>query len=147
MTLGAMKIPDDMYDKVIRFATGLTNASEAQDTKGYWYLYDQLRQYCEAESCSGREHPFLWETLADYTINDQIAIGLYIRALEKARCMGALDYEASILFALAERCGEIGDSTSAYRYALEANERAKVLDDLELRRNISAFLLSESRKT
>jgi hypothetical protein len=139
-----MKIPDDMYETVFGLATELVNASEAADKKSHWRLYTELREYCEPESRSGREHPFLWETLGDFTTDDQTAIDLYMKALERARSAGYQDYEASILFALAERYSAIGDGALAYKYALEANEKAEVLDDLDLRRSISEFLLGES---
>ncbi len=142
-----MKIPDEMHDRVFGFATSLTNASEARDTKAYWRIYGELLEYCETEARSGRDHPFLWETVADFTADDQAATGIYMKALEKARRVEARDYEASILFALAERYRDMGDSTLAHSYASEANEKAKVLKDLELRRSISEFLLNESKNT
>lgn len=140
-----VKIPDDMYKRVFDLATGLMNASEASDTRTYWQLYRELEMYCKAETA--RDHPFLWETLADFTTDDQASIALYAKALESAQRLGATEYEASILLALAERYRDIGDKALAYRHAVEANEKAKALDDLELRRSISEFLLKQSNST
>ncbi len=78
-----MKIPEDIYERILDLATSLTNASEFGDTKFYWSLYGELRKFCEGESESGRDHPFLWETLADFTSDDRAAITLYAKALEK----------------------------------------------------------------
>jgi hypothetical protein len=89
-----VKIPDDMYERVFGFATGLTNASEAGDTKTYWELYSELAVYCEAETA--RDHPFPWETLADFTTDDQASVALYAKALESAKRLGVAEYEASI---------------------------------------------------
>ena len=139
-----MKIPDALYERVFDLATGMTYASESGDTKSFWRLYDELRVYCEAQSDPHRDHPFLWETLADFTTDDRIAIDLYLKALRKAEQLGAADYEASIGLAIAERYPEAGNATLASRYASSANERAKSLDDLELRRRISQFLLDQS---
>jgi hypothetical protein len=136
-----MKIPEDMYERVFDLATSLMNASEAGDTRTYWELYSELRVYCEAQTA--RDHPFMWETLADFTTDNQASVALYIKALASATVLGATEYEASILFALAERYNDIGNKTLAHRYALEANETAKALDDLALRRSISEFLLRE----
>ncbi len=141
------KIPDDMYDKIFDLATMLVNASEAGDTKRIWSLYNELHEYCEAEDRSGRGHPFLWETLADFTTDDQAATALYMKALKHARKLKAPDYEASILFALAQRYSAMGDDELAYKNASEANEIAKVLDDLDLKRDIAEFLLSKSVRT
>lgn len=140
-----MKIPDDIYERVFGFATDLMNASEAGDTKTYWQLYNEFEAYCEAETA--RDHPFLWETLADFTTDDQASLALYIKALASAQRLGTTEYEASILFALAERHNDIGNKALAYRYAQEANEKAKALNDLALRRSISEFLLRESSNT
>lgn len=140
-----MKIPDDMYERVFSLATDMTNASEAGDTKTYWQLYSELRVYCEAETA--RDHPFPWETLADFTTDDQASIALYLKALAASKHLISNEYEASILFALAARFKSIGNADLAYRYALEANEKAKALNDLDLRRSISEFLLSAANNT
>jgi hypothetical protein len=140
-----VKIPEDIYARVFDLATGLMNASEAGDTRTYWQLYDELQVYCEAQTA--RDHPFLLETLADFTTDDQASIALYVKALASATRLGATEYQASILFAMAERYNDIGNNALAYRYALDANEIAKTLHDLTLRRSISEFLLRESTKT
>ncbi|MFS2033039.1 hypothetical protein ACEN8I_03345 [Polaromonas sp. CT11-55] len=140
-----MKIPEDMYSHVFELSTQLMNASKSEDLKSYWRFYDELRLYCEEESKSGRDHPFLWETLADFTNDNGVAVALYEKALDLANRSNAVGYQASIQIALAERFKDIGDTKQALKYALEANTNAKGLDDLDLRRQISEFLLSESK--
>jgi hypothetical protein len=140
-----MKIPEDMYEHVFGLSTDLMNASEAEDMKTYWRLYETLRTYCETESQVGRDHPFLWETLADFTTDDRASVRLYLKAFEQAQRAEAAEYIASIGIALAERYRSIGDAGQAIKYASEANERAKELNDLDLRRQISEFLLNESK--
>jgi len=141
-----MKIPDDIFERVFDLATKLTDASATDDTKTYWQLYNELRDFCEEEISSGRNHPFLLESLADFTTDDRASISLYLKALEAAARAGAKDYEASIGLAVAERYRAIGDGPRAYKFALEANEKAKQLDDLDLRKDISEFLLEEAKK-
>lgn len=136
-----MKIPEDIYGRVLDLATSLTDASGAGDTKFYWSLYGELREFCEGASESGRDHPFLWETLADFTTDDCAAIPLYVKALAIASDPGAASYRASIQLAMAERYKDMGDAALARKFAVAANEEAKALDDLELRRDISEFLL------
>src|SRR5688500_6706650 len=62
-----LKIPQDIYDSVFDLATRLVASRESGDTKAFWTDYNELRQYCEAQQAAGRSHPFLWETLADFT--------------------------------------------------------------------------------
>ena len=38
----------------------------------FWVNYNALKDYCEAQSLDGYDHPFLWESIADFTIDDQI---------------------------------------------------------------------------
>ena len=140
-----MKIPDDMYEHVFALVTGMTDAAGAEDVQAYWQLYEKLEAYCAAQS--ERDHPFLWETLADFTMDDQAALALYLKALSKAQLLGNAHYEASSLLSLAERHKDMGNMDLAYRYALEASAKAKFLDNAALRRNIGEFLASGFRKT
>jgi hypothetical protein len=142
-----MDVPRDIYDRVFDLATALTEARERTDTRRGWALYSELKGYCEAQERAGVAHPFLWETLADYTDDDTVATALYMKALKQAQAPARAAYRASIQFALAERHKTLGNSDLAYKYALAANEEAKGLDDLELRRSISEFLLSEAKHT
>jgi hypothetical protein len=136
-----MKLHEDVHGRVLDLASALVNASERADTRARWQLYGELRDYCEAEAEAGREHPFLWETLADFTTDDRIAIDFYLRSLASAQRMAAREYEASISLELARRHLELGEHGIACEYALAANERGRELDDLDLRREISQFLL------
>jgi len=109
----------------------------------FWVNYNALKDYCEAQSLDGYDHPFLWESLADFTIDDRAAIPLYLRALSRAIGDEARDYRVSIRFALAERYKNMGETELARQYAIEADDEAKQVADLDLRRRISRFLLSE----
>lgn len=141
-----MKIPNDIYAIVLDLATKLTDAREAGHTKRFWEQYNQLRKFCDAQESHGVMHPFLWETLADYTDDDSAAIPLYEKALKAAQAICDADYLSSIQFALAERHQVMGNSDLAYQYALAANQTVKNVDDVELRRNISEFLLDHGKR-
>jgi hypothetical protein len=140
-----MDIPDDIYYRVLDLATELVNAFEAADMRESWELHNELREIVESEAAAGRPHPFLYETLADFTDDDRIAMGLYRTALELANEARADAYRASIQLAMAERYKNMGESELAYEYASQANAAAKGLDDLDLRKRISEFLLDESK--
>jgi hypothetical protein len=71
----------------------------------------------------------------------RVAIGFYRRALAVAEQMGASEYQASIRLELAQRPLELDEHAIACAYALAADEQARELDDLDLRRAISQFLL------
>ena len=120
-----MRVPDDIHERVLGLTTDILNTWEPDYKRARWRIYGELRDYCESLANTGRDHPFLWETLADFT-------------------SGASEYEASILFALAERHSNLGEVSVAYDYAFQANERAMRTDDLDLRRDISQFLLDHS---
>jgi len=113
-------------------------------TEKYWAHYNALKDYCEAQSLGGYDHPFLWESLADFTTDDAAAIPLYLRALDLAKDEDAREYRVSIRLALAERHRAIGKEDLALEYAIAADDEAKLLNDLELRREVSKFLLSQA---
>ena len=135
----AMKIDKDIWERVMELATLLVDAGRPDQ---YWELYNQLLAYCEEQRSVGRDHPFLWETLADFTTDDRAAIPIYLQALELAGGDEAKPYRVSVRFALAERHRSLGLETEARAYAIAADDEARSIDDLELRRQISQFLLA-----
>lgn len=136
-----MELKAEVWDRVMEFATLLANEDR---TDRYWTNYNALRDYCEAQSLGGYNHPFLWESLGDFTTSDSAAVPLYLRALEAATEEDAREYRVSIRFALAERYRAIGKEDLALEYAIAADDEARELSDLELRRNISKFLLARN---
>ncbi|WP_430391790.1 hypothetical protein [Dyella sp. 20L07] len=134
-----MEISSEVWDHVMAFVSRL--ASEEKPEK-YEADLSALREYCEAQSVAANDHPFLWETLADFTIDDNAAIPLYLRALGEAAGEDMRDYRVSIRFALAQRHKAKGETELARDYAIAADDEAKDINDQELRRRISKFLLS-----
>jgi hypothetical protein len=135
-----MDIKPEVWDRVMAFAKQLANESELDRYAG---TYKALHDFCEEQSLAGYDHPFLWETLADFTIDDGAAVPLYQRALSKAVGDEARAYRASIQFSLAERYKRLGDDALARSYAVAADDVARDIDDRELRRRINRFLLSK----
>jgi len=138
---GSVELKGDVWERVMEFATLLVNEHR---TDRYWANYNALKDYCEAQSLEGYDHPFLWESLGDFTTSDDAAIPLYLRALDMAKAEDAREYRVSIRFALAERYRAIGKEDVALEYAIAADDEARLLTDLELRRQISEFLLSRT---
>lgn len=139
-----MDIPDDIHQHVLGIARAIAEASSIGDTRAQWRLHGELREFCHAMAEAGRDHPFLWETLADFTRDDRVAVGLYLRALQQVRQLGTAEGEVSICMELAQRHVELGEPATAYAYALRADEVARLTDDLALRRRVSQFLLDHS---
>lgn len=133
----------DIYDKVKELAFELVNASWREDTPAYWDYYQQLEKVCIENRTGKNEHPFQWETLGDFT-NDSIqALKIYENARKIAHRQNLREYSASISLAMAEQYLKLGDKEMAFNTANQANNFAKTLDDLELRKEISEFLLNE----
>lgn len=136
-----MKIPADIHQRVVELTDAILAAGQSGNAELAGSRYQALLAYCQATAAAGRDHPFLWETLADFTGDEHLAIGHYRHALALARAADAADYAASICLALAERHANLDESIAAHAYALQAEEHARGSDDLPLRQAIDQFLL------
>jgi len=130
-----------LYDEVHQMALDIVNASVSENTKLKWATYEKLKLLCEANENTKNDHPIQWEALADFTDNDAQAIIIYRKALSCAESLNLNEYAASINLAMAERCQDSGQSDTAFELAKKANELAKSTNNLELRQQISEFLL------
>ena len=136
-----MKIDPDLYEDVLSLAESLVAANE-QD---YDSLYAKLRQLCAKANGSLKPHPFFYETLADFTLDDQVAIDIYLEALQVADTFRLNEYQASIQLAIAYRYQDLGDHASAFNYATGAKELAKSVGDKTLTKEIKNFLKSAKK--
>ncbi len=136
----SIALPQDVYDEVLRRSVALTNLRLQHDEQAQQETYIALRAFCEDTARSGRDHPFLWETLADFSRDAREAIALYLRALALAAQLAPGDVDGSTHFALALRYQDVGESDLAYHHAMVADDIARRTDDLSLRRDISSFL-------
>ena len=50
-----MKIPEDIYDRVLELVTMLVNASESGDNRSYWEHYNDLKAFCKTTSEANAE--------------------------------------------------------------------------------------------
>ena len=60
-------IPPDIYERVHELAVAIANASAAGDDALYDSLCQTICIFCDEQAGLGRSHPFLTETMADYT--------------------------------------------------------------------------------
>ena len=131
-----------IYEEVLEISCELVNASGDDDTKSFWENYQKLKSICEKHEGLETDHPLLWEALGDFTRDDTVSITIYEKALKLAIKKQVKEYEASINFAIAERHQSIGNNDESKSFAHMANELATQTNDLDLRKEISEFLLN-----
>lgn len=134
-----------IYQDVYNIALSMVEASENADKLNQWAAYNQLKGLCEKHQDTSYDHPFQWETLADFTNDPYASIGIYQKAFRLAKQQHLSDYLASTQLAMAENYLELGELDKAKTNADRANEVAKELPNLVLRREISLFLLTLSK--
>lgn len=106
-------IPPEMYERVRDLTLSITNATLADDAALADSHYQQLLAYYEETEKAGTSHPFLVETLADYTDDDREAIGFYLQALAISRESGRKEPTQTILVGMANRWIELGNEEQA----------------------------------
>ncbi|MCU4676124.1 hypothetical protein N7931_10835 [Catenovulum sp. 2E275] len=139
-------VDQSIYNSVLDLACELVNSSSAELTQNYWHAYQKLNELCELHKGTSKDHPLQWEALADYTRNIEQALNIYLIAIEVATNLNLSEYVASSQFAVAERFLEAGNKSEAITWASRADENARTCSNLELRKEISEFLL-ESAET
>lgn len=100
-------IPPDIYERVHDLALVMTNASLAGDTALQDSGYESLLAYYEEQMHLGCSHPYVTETLADYTDTAPTAVRYYELALEQARAYSDEPTHTKMI-SLAERLIELG---------------------------------------
>ncbi len=140
-----MKPP--LYNEVHVIALNITNASENDDKETEWSSYQELLFLCEKYESTKSNHPFQWETLADYTPSSTESIRLYEKALKIAVDKKLNEYTSSILFSMAESYSYNQNNAKSLEFAIKANDVAKTIHDLELRKEISEFILRATTNT
>jgi hypothetical protein len=136
-----------LHDEVLELSIDIVDASGVGDTKAEWNAYQKLLSLCEKNESGDLNHPFQWEALADFTSDSSASIAIYNKALIYAEQLMLIDYIASIKLAIAEVHLEAGNHDQAINMARDANESAKLTTDLELRKEISEFLLQSTKST
>jgi len=136
-----------LYNEVFEIALSITNASENNDKKTEWSSYQKLLFLCKKHENTKLDHPYQWETLADFTLLATESIKLYEQALKIAIDNNLNEYTSSILFGIAESylCNQ--DHDKSLEFAIKANDVAKTTKDLDLRKEISEFILRATTNT
>ena len=95
-----MKAP--LYNEVHILATAIANASAAEDFDAAEELYNVLWDLCLDNENKPSNHPLQWEALGDFSSETDKAIDAYQKGLAAAKAIALPEYEASLLFAMAE---------------------------------------------
>jgi hypothetical protein len=117
-------IPPDIYEHVGELAAGITNATLADDRALSKSLYQRLHLYHEEQIAAGRNHPFITETLADYTDDPLQAIHYYKQALGMSRHMTSDELTHTILIGIGTRLIEMGQCEQAEAFIRDARTEA-----------------------
>ncbi|MCD6048697.1 MAG: hypothetical protein K0Q55_100 [Verrucomicrobia bacterium] len=124
-------IPPDIYEHVSQLAFDITNATLADDHALAESLYQRLHLYHEEQLATGRSHPFILETLADYTDDPAPALRYYEKALEMSRLMTSDEPTHTILISIGERLLELKRAEQAEAFIRDGRTEAQRRGELE----------------
>ncbi|MEP5231401.1 MAG: tetratricopeptide repeat protein [Alloalcanivorax sp.] len=131
-----------MHKAVYGLAEKLMDADRKGHKDNFESLYAELQTLCTDNEKTDKDHPEQWETLADFTEDFDVALGLYEKALGKARDMNAKDYLSSIAFSMARLQVELGQTDAAINNLADAKVSANKIEDKELKAEIDELLES-----
>ncbi len=140
--LYCMKTESQIHERVFSLASALADAATAENEKEYNRRYSELELLCAETNRAGAAHPFYYETLGDFTLDDEEALDIYEEALKLAEGVEHIESRVSILLAIAERYRELDDADAAVGYATEANKSINGVKNEALRQDLAEFLAS-----
>ena len=140
LALGDMrKIPEHIYSKVLEIGLSITNASERSDEQQESAALKELQLLAAELEESGNQDPFVLETLADFTSDNEEAIRLYRRSIELVSThSGEPCYSKQT--ALAERLFVVGEEAEANQLLQTALSKAIESKDAEAEKEIRQLL-------
>lgn len=121
-------VPQDIYLKVLEISTSLTNASEAEDEILMEFHYQQLLEFFNEQEISGNSHPFITETVADFTEDAANAVQYYKLSLEQCRTNPSEPTHTKHI-SLAERLIELNQIGPAKNHLLQGRSGAMQRND------------------
>ena len=127
------EIPADIYERVHEVMLAIVNASQSGDDVLYAAHYEQLREFCEQQTATGRGSGFMWEALADVT-DDSTE-----RSLALARHNSEPTH--TVLLAIGHLHAEAGDWLRAEPLLIAARQQAIASGDADTEGEASSILL------
>jgi len=129
-----------IYKKVLSLTDSLMAAAQEQNQTKFDGYYLELKQLCENNENTDKDHPVQWETLADFTDDLALAITIYEQALVKAEAINSKDFRSSIGFSIAALKVELGDKADAIEHLEKAKISCNKIIDKELKAEIHNLL-------
>jgi len=129
-----------IYKHVLIMAGDLMHAAQRKDQASFDKSYSELKQVCDENENTDKDHPVQWETLADFTDDLALAISIYEKALLKAEEINSKDFRSSIGFSIASLQVQLGDKTSAIENLEKAKISCNKIVDKELKAEIHDLL-------
>jgi len=130
-----------IYKQVHSLAKDLMQASMRKNQAKFDGYYAELKQVCDDNEGTDKDHPVQWETLADFTDDLAFAITIYEKAFIKAEAINSKDFLSSIGFAIASLQVELGDKSSAVIHLEKAKINSNKIADKDLKAEIEALLV------
>jgi hypothetical protein len=129
-----------IYKKVLSLTDSLLAAAEQKNQKRFDGFYLELKQLCEENENSDKDHPVQWETLADFTDDLAFAVTIYEQALLKAEAINSKDFRSSIGYSIGALKVELGDKEGAIENLEKAKVSCNKISDKELKAEIHDLL-------
>ena len=139
------KMNTKIYKSVLSLTDNLMTAVKEKNQKRFDAYYLELKQLCEDNENSDKDHPVQWETLGDFTDDLALAISIYEQALAKAEAINSKDFRSSIGFSIAALKVELDDKEGAIEHLEKAKISCNKIVDKELKAEIHD-LLEELKK-
>ena len=133
-------IPPDIYERVGELAADITNATLADDHALAESLYQRLHLYHDEQLEAGRSHPFVIETLADYTDDPAQALCYYEQALAMSRHMASDEPTHTILIGIGQQLIELGRREQAEAFIRDGRAEALRRGDTDWIENADRLL-------
>ncbi len=129
-----------LYKRVLSLTDNLMAAAQQKNQTRFDGYYLELKQLCEENETTDKDHPVQWETLADFTDDLALAVTIYQQALAKAEAINSKDFRSSIGYSIAALKVELGDEAGAIEYLEQAKISCNKIIDTQLKAEIHDLL-------
>jgi hypothetical protein len=133
------EIPADIYESVHELMIAIVNATLAGDDIVCATNYEQLREFCEQQTATGRGSGFMWEALADVADNPTERLTYYERALVLARHNSEPTH--TVLLAIGQLYAEASNWARAEPLLIAARQEAIAWSDADTEGGAASLLL------
>lgn len=130
-----------IYKRVLSLTDDLLAAAQEENQEKFDRYYSDLKQLCEDNETTDKNHPVQWETLGDFTEDLAEAIVIYKKALTKAEEINSKDFCSSIAYSIASLKVELNDKNGAIKYLEKAKISCNKIVDKQLKAEIHDLLV------